>query len=100
MTKTDYYVRDKKLPSGFDTKIIMRMFENDEVGMLAFLESYNDHKIVLTRFAEEPSEEQYLIAKMRKDGKTTADIARERGVGNAQVMNAIKRVAVWEYLKA
>ncbi len=99
-TTPEYSVGDKKLPCAFDTKIVMRMFENDDAGILAFLQSYNDHKLRLTKFATEPTADQYKLAEMRKGGKKAGQIAREMGVEEKIVLNAIRRVAVWEYLKA
>lgn len=87
------------LPAQLGTAILLRSMGEKE--MLVLWDTYQKSRkinIVTRRSSVSPTDLQYKIASMKRAGKTFQEVAREFGVNNSVVNNALIRVSVWEYL--
>lgn len=95
MTKKVYYFKKDKLPTGFSPAIITRFMDEKRLG--EFWKEYQAARKT-DRMTMEPTKLHYKLASdAKKLGKKEA--AKINKIGEDKVYYAIRRVAVWEFLK-
>lgn len=83
-------------PRTFSADVLLRTLGPKE--MKAMWEKYQANR--LRKHLAEPTKLHYSLAEARKLGGTAKAIATKYKVKEHQVHEALKRVAVWEYLKS
>jgi transcriptional regulator with GAF, ATPase, and Fis domain len=97
MARKNIYLGEDKLPYQISVAILMRAFKESE--MKSIWESYKEARIK-SRAMTEPSEAQFKIAKTFKEhGGDLRSSAKALRITPAEVSYAVKRVAVWEFVK-
>lgn len=88
-------VGKEKLGRAMSTVVLLRALGEKE--LLATWELYKQNRHHGS--VKEPTPLQYKLAEAKKKGESGPDIAKKFSVESHHVYEAIKRVAMWNYLK-
>ncbi len=98
ITQQRVTIGDVTLPIGLHSIILARFLKEKDLKSL--YDSYTEAKKTMSRVAGPPTELQVKMAKMKKTGKTSKEVAKFFSVTNNKVNSAVSRVAVWAYLNS
>jgi hypothetical protein len=99
MSKTSYdrvYVGEQILPQHMQAAIIVRFMKTNE--LKSFWDSYKDARM-RQKSIQPPTEQQYKLARLRKK-MTNKNVATQENVKVFEVLRAVNKVAIWEYLNS
>lgn len=97
MNTGKYMIGNEKLPAQLNMQVLVRFMSMEELG--ALYEKYKENRRVVKNEMSAPTEEQYQMAQMRKEGAAVKDIVSKFNSRTDVVAQAVKRVAIWNYLK-
>ena len=92
-----YKIGKVTLPGNFQTGILMRFMS--EASMKSLFEDYNGAKMK-EHASKEPTEEQFAVAKFYKKDQNRKAAAKKFSMTEAHVTQAVRKVAVWDFLNS
>lgn len=97
MATGEYMIGNEKLPAQLNMQVLVRFMNIEDLA--ALYSKYKENRKSLRHEMSAPTEEQYQMAQMRKEGAALKDVVNKFNSRTDIVAQAVKRVAIWNYLK-